>query len=102
MSTMTKCTNVTTHEITALIGEDMEVAKLVYDFVDRISGTVDKPIGYTKTQLDPLFIHCWRYESIFGNCVAGLNCFTYNTDVGFLCGETIRGGFVYIPCELTI
>jgi len=99
---------VTRKEVTRDVPPDAEMEATVEHATQEVSSVLAKPVAYTTTPWDCKSTTVRSSESAFGNFVADLmlyayqSCLSYNVDCAILCGGAIRSDTVYGPGVITL
>ncbi|CAG8514973.1 1413_t:CDS:2 [Paraglomus occultum] len=103
-----KKVEVTRKEVTRDVPPDAEMETTVEIATQEVSTVLAKPVAYTTTPWDCKSTTVRSSESAFGNFVADLmmyayqSCLSYNIDCAILCGGSIRSDATYGPGVITL
>ncbi|CAG8689598.1 15429_t:CDS:2 [Funneliformis mosseae] len=98
--------SVTRQEITSTVAEDPHFAELITATTSNITEKMSKPVAYTLTPWDCRSTMLRTQETAFGNFVADLMLYAYQScyhiDCSMLCGGSVRSDAIYPPGEITL
>ncbi|CAG8649887.1 5151_t:CDS:2 [Funneliformis caledonium] len=98
--------SVTRQEITSTVAEDPHFAELITATTSNITEKMSKSVAYTLTPWDCRSTMLRTQETAFGNFVADLMLYAYQScyhiDCSMLCGGSVRSDAIYPPGEITL